>query len=266
MRTLFDGIPLEQMNTSMTINATAMWLLALYIAVAEEQGADVAQLTGTTQNDILKEYLSRGTYAFPPEPSMRLTTDVVAYTVTTCRGGTRSTSAATTCRRRGRRRCRSSPSRWPTRSRCSTRSATRPGPRGGLRPRSSGASRSSSTPASGSSRRSRRCAPSSSCGTASPRALRRHRREAPRFRYGVQVNSLGLTEQQPENNITRILIEMLGVTLSRTPGPGRCSCRRGTRRSACPARGTSSCRCGCSRCSPSRPTCSRTATCSRARS
>ncbi|MEX1163678.1 MAG: methylmalonyl-CoA mutase family protein, partial [Nitriliruptor sp.] len=82
MRTLFDAIPLEQMNTSMTINATAMWLLALYIAVAEEQGADVSELAGTTQNDIIKEYLSRGTYAFPPAPSMRLTTDVVAYTVT----------------------------------------------------------------------------------------------------------------------------------------------------------------------------------------
>jgi NAD+ synthetase len=82
MRQLFDAIPLEQMNTSMTINATAMWLLALYIAVAEEQGADVEKLAGTIQNDILKEYLSRGTYAFPPEPSMRLTTDVIAHTVT----------------------------------------------------------------------------------------------------------------------------------------------------------------------------------------
>ena len=80
MRTLFDQIPLEEMNTSMTINATAMWLLALYIAVAEEQGADTTALKGTTQNDILKEYLSRGTYAFPPGPSMRLTTDVIAHT------------------------------------------------------------------------------------------------------------------------------------------------------------------------------------------
>src|SRR5215472_531117 len=81
MRALLDGIPVEQMNTSMTINATAMWLLALYQVVAEEQGADIAKLTGTTQNDIIKEYLSRGTYIFPPGPSVRLTTDLIAYTV-----------------------------------------------------------------------------------------------------------------------------------------------------------------------------------------
>jgi len=81
MEMLFDQIPLGQMNTSMTINATAPWLLALYVAVAERQGVDPAQLQGTTQNDVIKEYLSRGTYIFPPEPSVRLTTDVIAYTV-----------------------------------------------------------------------------------------------------------------------------------------------------------------------------------------
>ncbi|MGH3930390.1 MAG: methylmalonyl-CoA mutase family protein, partial [Pseudonocardiaceae bacterium] len=81
MRTLFDGIPVAQANTSMTINATAMWLLALYVSVAEERGADLAQLSGTTQNDIIKEYLSRGTYVFPPRPSLRLITDMVVYTV-----------------------------------------------------------------------------------------------------------------------------------------------------------------------------------------
>ncbi len=81
MRALFDGIPLEQGNTSMTINATAMWLLALYQVTAEEQGADITRLAGTTQNDIIKEYLARGTYIFPPGPSMRLTTDLIAYTV-----------------------------------------------------------------------------------------------------------------------------------------------------------------------------------------
>ena len=79
MRALFDGIPLEAMNTSMTINATAAWLLALYVAVAEEQGADVAKLQGTVQNDIIKEYLSRGTYVFPPEPSLKLIADVAQY-------------------------------------------------------------------------------------------------------------------------------------------------------------------------------------------
>src|SRR6201989_3616191 len=81
MRALFDGIPLDAMNTSMTINATAAWLLALYIVVAEENGIDPGALQGTTQNDIVKEYLSRGTYAFPPGPSMRLIADMVAYTV-----------------------------------------------------------------------------------------------------------------------------------------------------------------------------------------
>src|SRR3990170_6805211 len=81
MRAVFDGIPLAEMNTSMTINATAVWLLAMYVAVADEQGADRAALSGTTQNDILKEYLSRGTYAFPPEPSMRLTSDLITWTL-----------------------------------------------------------------------------------------------------------------------------------------------------------------------------------------
>ena len=82
MKRLFEGIPLDQMNTSMTINATAMWLLALYVTAAEEQGAERAALQGTTQNDIIKEYLSRGTYVFPPGPSLRLITDVITYTVT----------------------------------------------------------------------------------------------------------------------------------------------------------------------------------------
>ncbi|MEM1341629.1 MAG: methylmalonyl-CoA mutase family protein, partial [Pseudomonadota bacterium] len=82
MRTLFDEIPLEQMNTSMTINATAPWLLALYIAVAEEQGADVTKLTGTVQNDLIKEYLSRGTYICPPKPSLKMIGDVAEYCYT----------------------------------------------------------------------------------------------------------------------------------------------------------------------------------------
>src|SRR6187401_758039 len=80
MHTLFDGIPLGEMNTSMTINATAAWLLALYVALADEQGVARKKLTGTTQNDIIKEYLSRGTYVFPPAPSMRLTKDVILFT------------------------------------------------------------------------------------------------------------------------------------------------------------------------------------------
>src|SRR6201992_4043461 len=80
MRALFDGIPLDRMNTSMTINAPAAWLLALYVAVADEQGPPRASLTGTTQNDIIKEYLARGTYIFPPKPALRLTTDTIAFT------------------------------------------------------------------------------------------------------------------------------------------------------------------------------------------
>ncbi|MBV9330415.1 MAG: protein meaA, partial [Alphaproteobacteria bacterium] len=80
MRTLFEGIPLDRMNTSMTINAPAAWLLALYVAIADEQGAPRAALTGTTQNDIIKEYLARGTYIFPPAPALRLTTDMIAFT------------------------------------------------------------------------------------------------------------------------------------------------------------------------------------------
>src|SRR6476659_4427497 len=80
MRALFDAIPLAKMNTSMTINAPAAWLLALYVATADEQGAPRASLTGTTQNDIIKEYLARGTYIFPPAPAMRLTTDTIAFT------------------------------------------------------------------------------------------------------------------------------------------------------------------------------------------
>ena len=83
MRTLLDAIPLEAMNTSMTINATAAWLLALYVAVADEQGAARDKLTGTTQNDIIKEYLSRGTYVFPPEPSLRLTKDTIVFSCRT---------------------------------------------------------------------------------------------------------------------------------------------------------------------------------------
>src|ERR671914_706824 len=81
MRSVFDGIPIQDMNTSMTINATAVWLLALYLAVADEHGAPRSTLAGTTQNDVLKEYLSRGTYIFPPEPSMRLTADLITYTL-----------------------------------------------------------------------------------------------------------------------------------------------------------------------------------------
>ena len=119
------------MNTSMTINATgdvpagALPGRRRGAARRRDDAGDVGKLTGTTQNDIIKEYLSRGTYVFPPAPSLRLITDMIAYTVAECRSGTRSTSAATTCRRPARRRCRRWPSRCARRSPCWTRCATR---------------------------------------------------------------------------------------------------------------------------------------------
>ncbi|MFP4150170.1 MAG: methylmalonyl-CoA mutase family protein [Nitriliruptoraceae bacterium] len=216
MRQLFEDIPLERMNTSMTINATAMWLLALYLAVAEEQGADTATLAGTTQNDILKEYLSRGTYAFPPEPSMRLTTDLIAYTVLHV-------------------------PRWNPINICSYHLQE-----AGATPVQELAFALANAIAVLDAVRDSGQIPPERFGevvarlsffvnagirfveeVAKMRAFvelwQRVCRDRygvtdpkqTRFRYGVQVNSLGLTEQQPENNITRILIEMLGVTLSR---------------------------------------------------
>ncbi|MBW3662019.1 MAG: protein meaA [Actinobacteria bacterium] len=216
MRALFEGIPLEQMNTSMTINATAMWLLALYVAVAEEQGADTRELRGTTQNDILKEYLSRGTYAFPPQPSMRLTADVIEHTVehipawnplNICSYHLQEAGAAPvqelaftmanaiavldTVRERGN----VPDDRFPeVVGRISFFVNA------GIRFVEEVAKMRAFVELWDRITRDR-------YGVQDPRYRR--------FRYGVQVNSLGLTEQQPENNISRILIEMLGVTLSK---------------------------------------------------
>ncbi len=216
MRTLFDGIPLGQMNTSMTINATAPWLLSLYIAAAEEQGASRAALQGTTQNDIIKEYLSRGTYVFPPAPSLNLVTDVVVF-------------------------CGQELPKWNPTNVCSYHLQE-----AGATPVQELAFALATAVALLDSIKAR---PEVSA-EAFPEIVgrisffvnaglrfvteickmraftelwdeitrerygvsdERHRR----FRYGVQVNSLGLTESQPENNVTRILIEMLAVTLSK---------------------------------------------------
>jgi (2R)-ethylmalonyl-CoA mutase len=224
MRALLDGIPLATMNTSMTINATAMWLLALYQVVAEEQalaeGADPAQavrsLTGTTQNDIIKEYLSRGTYAFPPAPSLRLTTDTIAYTV-------------------------SAMPRWNPVNICSYHLQE-----AGATPVQEVAfALSTAVAVLDSVRDSGQVTPDrfsdvvariSFFVNAGVRFVEEmckmrafvqlwdeltHERygvtdpKARRFRYGVQVNSLGLTEAQPENNVQRIVLEMLAVTLSK---------------------------------------------------
>jgi ethylmalonyl-CoA mutase len=215
MHSLFDGIPLDEMNTSMTINATAAWLLALYMTVAEENGLDVSGLQGTTQNDIIKEFLSRGTYAFPPEPSMRLIGDTIAYTVehvpkwnpvnicpyhlqeagaTPVQEIAYSLSTAIAVLDRVRERVSDE-----------------------VFPRVFG-----------------RISFFANAGIrfieehAKLRAMGRLWEEIGRerygvsdskllrFRYGVQVNSLGLTEAQPENNVIRIVLEALGVTLGRS--------------------------------------------------
>ncbi|MER6681421.1 protein meaA [Streptomyces olivaceoviridis] len=216
MRRLFQDIPLEQMNTSMTINATAMWLLALYQVVAEEQGADITKLQGTTQNDIVKEYLSRGTHVFPPEPSLRLTTDMIAYTVSRI-------------------------PKWNPINICSYHLQE-----AGATPVQEIAYAMSTAIAVLDAVRDSGQVPRERMGDVVARisffvnagvrfieemckmrafgriwdqiTRERYGIEDPkqrRFRYGVQVNSLGLTEAQPENNVQRIVLEMLAVTLSK---------------------------------------------------
>ena len=214
MRALFADIPLEQMNTSMTINATAPWLLSLYIAAAEEQGADISKLQGTVQNDIIKEYLSRGTYVCPPKPSLRMITDVAAYT-------------------------REHLPKWNPMNVCSYHLQE-----AGATPEEELAfalataiavldDLKTKVPAEAFPAMVGRISFFVNAGIrfvtemCKMRAFvelwdeitrERYGVEDPkfrRFRYGVQVNSLGLTEQQPENNVYRILIEMLAVTLSK---------------------------------------------------
>ena len=214
MRTLFADIPLEKMNTSMTINATAPWLLALYAVVAQEQGADVAALQGTVQNDIVKEYLSRGTYMLPPEPSLRLITDVAAW-------------------------CQGAMPRWNPMNVCSyhlqeagatpeqelayalaTAQAVLDDLRGKVPaerfPEMVG--RISFFVNAGIRFVTEMCKMRAFVRLWDELCRDRYGVEDPRhrrFRYGVQVNSLGLTEQQPENNVHRILLETLAVVLSR---------------------------------------------------
>jgi ethylmalonyl-CoA mutase len=216
MKTLFDGIPLAEMNTSMTINATAPWLLALYIAAAEQQGASRAQLAGTTQNDIIKEYLSRGTYIFPPGPSLRLTTDMIAFTY------------------------REVP-KWNPMNVCSYHLQE-----AGATPVQELAYALATAIAVLDAVKAAGQVPPEDFPQVVGRIsffvnagirfitelckmrafarlwdeITRDRygiedEQFRRFRYGVQVNSLGLTEPQPENNVYRILIEMLAVVLSK---------------------------------------------------
>jgi (2R)-ethylmalonyl-CoA mutase len=216
MRTLFAGIPLAEANTSMTINATAMWLLALYAGVAQEQGADLAQLSGTTQNDIIKEYLSRGTYVFPPGPSLRLITDMVAYTV----GRIPKWNPINVCSYH-LQEAGATPVQEIAYAMCtaiavldSVRDCEQLAPQDF--PQVVG--RMSFFVNAGVRFVEEMCKLRAFGQLWDETCLQRYGVRDPklrRFRYGVQVNSLGLTEAQPENNVQRIVLEMLAVTLSR---------------------------------------------------
>src|SRR4051794_25610108 len=216
MRALFDQIPVSEMNTSMTINATAPWLLALYIAVADEQGAPRAKLQGTTQNDIMKEYLSRGTYVFPPAPSLRLTRDVILFTTREMPKWNPMNVCSYHLQEAG-----ATPVQelaFALATAIAVLDTVRAGPdfdeagfadvvgrisffvNAGLRFVTEIAKMRAFAELWDEICRDR-------YGIADPKKRM--------FRYGVQVNSLGLTEQQPENNVHRILIEMLAVTLSK---------------------------------------------------
>src|SRR5918999_1263907 len=216
MRLLFDGIPLEQMNTSMTINATAMWLLALYVSVADEQGATRADLRGTTQNDILKEYLSRGTFIFPPRESIRLTTDLITWTlheapkwnpINVCSYHLQEAGADPVLE-----------VAYALANAITVLDAVKATGRVGEDdfPRLVG--RISLFCNSGIRFVEETCKMRAFNSLWDHVTGERYHVDDPkfrRFRYGVQVNSLGLTSVQPENNVYRILLEMLGVTQSK---------------------------------------------------
>jgi ethylmalonyl-CoA mutase len=214
MRALFDGIALERTNTSMTINATAMWLLALYQVVAEEQGADIARLTGTTQNDIIKEYLARGTYIFPPEPSVRLTTDLIAYTVARMPKWNPINVCSYHLQEAG-----ATPVQEIAYALC-TAMTVLDAVRGRVPAEQMGevVGRISFFVNAGVRFVEEMCKMRAFARLWDKITRERYGIADParrRFRYGVQVNSLGLTEAQPENNVQRIVLEMLAVTLSR---------------------------------------------------
>jgi len=216
MRALFDGIPLAKMNTSMTINAPAAWLLALYVAVADEQGADRAALQGTTQNDIIKEYLARGTYIFPPKPALRLTTDTIAFTtaelpkwnpINLCSYHLQEAGADAV-----------EEAAFALAAAIAVLDAAKA--RGAIPPEEfpKAVGRISFFVNSGVKFITEICKLRAMGQLWDEITRDRYGVEDPKlrlFRYGVQVNSLGLTEQQPENNVYRILFGMLGVTLSK---------------------------------------------------
>jgi (2R)-ethylmalonyl-CoA mutase len=216
MRALFDGIPVAQANTSMTINATAMWLLALYASVAHEHGADLAQLSGTTQNDIIKEYLSRGTYVFPPRPSLRLITDMVVYTVQHMPKWNPINICSYHLQEAG-----ATPVQEVAYAMC-TAIAVLDSVRdcGQVAPEdfANVVGRMSFFVNAGVRFVEEMCKLRAFGQLWDETCRDRYGvtdAKLRRFRYGVQVNSLGLTEPQPENNVQRIVLEMLAVTLSR---------------------------------------------------
>ncbi|MEM1285426.1 MAG: protein meaA [Pseudomonadota bacterium] len=216
MRTLFDGIPLDAMNTSMTINATAPWLLALYVAVADEQGADRTKLSGTTQNDIIKEYLSRGTYVFPPEPSMRLTTDMIGWTYSNTPKWNPMNVCSYHLQEAG-----ATPVQELSFALATAIAVLDTVKARGIIPNEDfpkAVGRISFFVNAGMRFVTEMCKMRAFVDLWDEICAERYGVEDPkyrRFRYGVQVNSLGLTEPQAENNVYRILIQMLAVVLSK---------------------------------------------------
>ena len=214
MRALFADIPLEQMNTSMTINATAPWLLALYIAVAEEQGADISKLQGTVQNDLIKEYLSRGTYICPPKPSLRMITDVAAYTQQALPKWNPMNVCSYHLQEAG-----ATPEQELAFA-LATAVAVLDDLKGKVPPANfpNMDDRISFFVNAGIRFVTEMCKMRAFVALWDEITEQRYGiadARYRRFRYGVQVNSLGLTEPQPENNVYRILLEMLAVTLSK---------------------------------------------------
>ncbi len=214
MRTLFDGIPLGKMNTSMTINATAPWLLALYIALAKEQDTDPSILRGTVQNDLVKEYLSRGTFIFPPEESLKLMGDVATYCFTNIPKWNPMNVCSYHLQEAG-----ATPLQelaYALATAIAVLDEIRPQVANEDFPRIVG--RISFFLNAGIKFVTETCKIRAFVELWDDICLNRYKVEQPkyrRFRYGVQVNSLGLTEQQPENNVYRILLELLAVTLSK---------------------------------------------------
>ncbi len=216
MRALFAGIPLDKMNTSMTINAPAAWLLALYVAIADEQGAPRSSLTGTTQNDIIKEYLARGTYIFPPAPALRLTTDTIAFTTSEVPKWNPINLCSYHLQEAGADAVEEAAFALATA--VSVLDAARA--RGAIPPEEfpKAVGRMSFFVNSGVKFITEICKLRAMGALWDEITRDRYGVTDPKlrlFRYGVQVNSLGLTEQQPENNVYRVLFSMLGVTLSK---------------------------------------------------